>query len=234
MEGSVRSAGMDTRQHAPGQFAGQVGLVLQNPANQLSNMRYSIYEEVAFGLENLGLPRTEMPGRIEHALEITGLTGLEERSPFNLSGGQQQRLALASVLALEPPILLLDEPTAMLDPQGSKTVFEIVSNLAHEGATVIIASHSLEWIASEATSVIVLSEGKIVLNGSPEAVLSDPLLEETGIGRLRYTRAAEAARQISLWPAEKTLPVSLEKAVEGFRQTLAEMGKLEDGRAHSD
>ena len=138
MQGAVAVCGMDTRQHNPGQFAGRVGLVLQNPANQLSGMRYTVYEEVAFGLENLGVPRNEMPGRIEHALQQVGLVGLGERSPYTLSGGQQQRLALASILAMQPAVLVLDEPTAMLDPQGRRELWDLLDRLHAGGLTLLM------------------------------------------------------------------------------------------------
>jgi energy-coupling factor transporter ATP-binding protein EcfA2 len=218
MQGTVTVAGMDTQKYSPGQFAGQVGLVLQNPANQLSGKCYTVYEEVAFGLENIGIPRFEMSGRIERALKWVGLEDLENRSPYTLSGGQQQRLALASILALEPPILLLDEPTAMLDPHGSQAVFEIVQKLAHVGTTVIIVEHQLEWIARYADRVIALAHGEVLLNGSPGDVLASPLLLQSGIDWLRYTQAAQIGRKRGLWPADYALPVTLEQAGEGFRE----------------
>jgi energy-coupling factor transporter ATP-binding protein EcfA2 len=227
IQGTVTVHGMDTRLHSPGQFAGRVGLVLQNPANQLSGMRYTVYEEVAFGLENLGTPRAEMPTRIKHALQQVGLTELSDRSPYTLSGGQQQRLALASILALEPPVLLLDEPTAMLDPQGSQDVFEIVRKLAQAGVTVVIAEHRLEWITRYADRVIALEQGKVMLDGGPEDVLASPLLLQAGIGWLRYTQAAQLGLGRGLWPVGRSLPVTLEQATVGFKQAGASRPMLE-------
>jgi energy-coupling factor transporter ATP-binding protein EcfA2 len=221
MQGTATVLGMDTRQYAdhPGQFNGRVGLVLQNPANQLSGMRYTVFEEVAFGLENLGTPPSEMPGRIEHALEQVGLADLRDRSPYALSGGQQQRLALASILVLSPSVLLLDEPTAMLDPQGSQAVFEIVQTLVKQGTTVVIAEHRMEWMAQYADRVIALAEGEVILDGPPTDVLSSPLLKKVGIGWLRYTQAANLGLERGLWPAGRPLPVSLEQSVFGFTQS---------------
>jgi energy-coupling factor transporter ATP-binding protein EcfA2 len=216
MQGIVTVCGLDTQQHSPGQFAGLVGLVLQNPANQLSGMRYTVYEEVAFGLENLGVPRMEMPARIEHALEQVGLTDLRDRSPYTLSGGQQQRLALASVLVLEPAVLLLDEPTAMLDPLGSQEVFEVVQKLVRAGTTVVVAEHHLEWIARYADRVIALNKGQVLLDGVPGEVLTSPRLSQAGIGQLRYTQAAELGQSRGLWPTGRALPVTLEQATTGF------------------
>jgi energy-coupling factor transport system ATP-binding protein len=219
IQGTVTVCGMDTQQHSPGQFAGRVGLVLQNPINQFSGMRYTVYEEVAFGLENLGVPRGEMSARIENALEQVALADLRDRSPYTLSGGQQQRLALASVFVLEPEVLLLDEPTAMLDPQSSQEVFEVVQKLVQAGTTVVVAEHHLEWIARYADRVIALNQGQMLLDGAPGEVLTSPLLHETGIGRLRYTQAAELGQSRGLWPAERALPVTIEQAAAGFQQT---------------
>lgn len=218
MLGSVTINGMNTRNHTAGEFAGRVGLVLQNPANQLSEMRYTVFEEVAFGLENLGVSPSEMPERIEHVLRLTGLFELRDRFPFTLSGGQRQRLALASMLVLEPPVLLLDEPTAMLDPQGSKEVFHIIQTLTTKNTTVVITEHNLEWIAQTADRVIALNKGSIVLDGKPEFVLASPLLETFGIDYLRYTQAARESQIYGLWPSKRPLPVTLEQSVLGFNR----------------
>jgi energy-coupling factor transporter ATP-binding protein EcfA2 len=218
MQGVVRVNGIDTRQHTTGQLAGKVGLVLQNPANQLSHMRYTVYEEVAFGLENLGIPRSDMPARIEFALEQVGLSDLRDRSPYTLSGGQQQRLALASILVMHPPVLVLDEPTAMLDPGGGQEVFEILRQLVLAGSTVILAEHRLEWIARYASQVIALEQGKMILMGSPEEVMTSLHLLQNGTGWLRYTQAAQTGLAQKLWPPEQPLPVTLEQAVDGFQQ----------------
>jgi len=219
MQGAVSILGADTRQHAPAHFAGQVGLVLQNPANQLSGMRYTVFEEVAFGLENLGVAPNAMPARIRRALKLAGLEGLDDRSPYTLSGGQQQRLALASVLTLEPSVLILDEPTAMLDPQGSQEVFAVVQQLSRSGVTVIIAEHRLEWVAQYADRVIALARGEMLLDGTPQAVLSSPALIPAGIGWTRYTHAARLGQERNLWPAHLRLPVTLQQATSGFVRT---------------
>lgn len=234
MQGQVSVCGLDTRQHSPGHFAGRVGLVLQNPANQLSGLRYTVYDEVAFGLENLGLPRIEMPARIEQALQWVGLANLGERSPYSLSGGQLQRLALASILAMQPSVLILDEPVAMLDPQGSRAVFDIIQTLTQNGTTVLIAEHHLEWIGRFADRVIALANGEIVLDGAPQDVLASPRLPEIGVGWLRYTQAAWSGRTRSLWPVERPLPVTMEQAVMGFQPGRAPGSKQELADADSD
>lgn len=217
MLGTIRVAGRDMRQHTAGQLTGQVGLVLQNPANQLSNMRYTVYEEVAFGLENLGVPRSDMAARIDFALEQVGLINLRERSPYSLSGGQQQRLALASVLVMQPAVLILDEPTAMLDPRGCLEVFDILMQLALNGSTVILVEHRLEWIARSASQVIALASGEMLLSGPPEEVMTSPRLLQNGTGWLRYTQAAQMGLRHGVWPDTLALPVTLEQALDGFQ-----------------
>lgn len=234
MQGTVTVCAMDTRQHSPGQFAGQVGLVLQNPANQLSGLRYTVYEEVAFGLENLGVARAEMPSRIEHALQQVGLANLRERSPYTLSSGQQQRLALASILVLQPAVLLLDEPTAMLDPQGSQAVFEIVQTFVRAGATVMMVEHHLEWIGRYADRVLALADGEVILDGPPGEALVSPLLRQAGIGWLRYTQAAHWGRERGLWPVEHPLPATLEQAARGFQNSGSNLPRQEHSDADPD
>jgi energy-coupling factor transporter ATP-binding protein EcfA2 len=218
MQGQVRVGGLDSAKAAPGQFAGRVGLVLQNPANQFSGMRYSVYEEVAFGLENLGVPRQEMERRIEWALQQTGLSELAGRSPYALSGGQQQRLALAAVLALEAPVLVLDEPAAFLDPLGGRQVFELANQLAQAGTALLVTGQHLEWAAEYASRVLVLSEGELILDGAPQEVLVSARLEEAGCGWLRYTQAAYLGSKRGMWPVERALPASLQAAAAGFKQ----------------
>jgi energy-coupling factor transporter ATP-binding protein EcfA2 len=223
MDGFVQVAGLDTRAHSLGQMAGQVGLVLQNPANQLSGVRYTVYEEVAFGLENLGVPRAEMAQRIEQALNMVGISSLASRSPFTLSGGEQQRLALASILVMEPRILVLDEPTATLDPQGAVAFFQVLQRLRQMGTTVVLAENKLEWLGAYASHMIVLAQGEIILRGAPQNVLTSSRLLDCGVGWLRLTQAAQLGRERHLWPAEHTLPVTLEQAEAGFRDVSRQL-----------
>ena len=129
MDGSVQLAGLETRERPLAELVTQAGLVFQNPATQMSGVRDTVRGEVGFGLENLGVPRAEMHPRIDEALAITGTTDLAERHPRELSGGQQQRVALAAMLAMRPQLLVLDEPTAQLDPVGSRELFAALQRL---------------------------------------------------------------------------------------------------------
>ena len=213
--GQVQVAGRDLLHTPLAELAGEIGLVFANPFNQITGARFTVREELAFGLENLGCPREEMLPRIEEVLGVTGLRELADRSPYALSGGQQQRLAIASVMVMRPKVLVLDEPTSQLDPVGTREVFETLDNLTKSGMTVVLAEHKLEWIAVHADRVIVLSEGRIVMDGPPGGILAAAELEKYGLAPTRYTQAARLAVEQGLVSAERPLPVTLDEAV-GF------------------
>jgi energy-coupling factor transporter ATP-binding protein EcfA2 len=220
LSGRVHVVGLDTKDHPLEDIVLVSGLVFQNPFNQISGAKFTVYDEIAFGLENLGVPREDMPARIERAMALTGITAMAERSPYALSGGQQQRVALASMLVMEPQVLVLDEPTSQLDPLGSREVFAVIRELSREGMTVVMAEHKLEWVAQFADRVLVLAEGELVLSGPPAEVLTSPLLETYHIGQTRYTAVARRLQAENGWPAGQPLPVTLEDAEAGFRFAL--------------
>ena len=214
--GSVMAGTMNTTEHTISELAQQVGLVMQIPANQLSGVRYTGFEEVAFGLENLGVRRSEIIEKVTSVLEITGLSNLGDRSPYQLSGGQQQKLALAAVLAMSPSILVLDEPTTFLDPEGARQVFEILLDLKNQGKTIIIAEQRLEWIAEYGDRVLVLEDGELVLSGTPDEVLTNQEIKEVGLDWMPYTKSAELAKQRGLWQRERQLPSTFTATVSGL------------------
>jgi energy-coupling factor transporter ATP-binding protein EcfA2 len=220
LRGEVTVAGLDTRATGLDQLMERVGLVFQNPANQISGAKFTVYEEIAFGLENLGVPRPEMRRRVDEALALMGIEALASRSPYALSGGQQQRVALASILVMAPQVLVLDEPTSQLDPIGSREVFGAIHALSRQGMTVVMAEHKLEWVAAFASRVVVLAGGQVVMDGPPAQVLTAPELVTLGVGPTAYTAAARAAQSRKLWPEGAPLPITLEQAEMGFRQTL--------------
>jgi len=218
LSGSVRVAGRNTAATPLSEWVLSVGLVFQNPFNQISGTKFTVREEIAFGLENLGVPREAMLGRVEAAMATVGISALADRSPLALSGGQMQRVALASVLVMRPPVLILDEPTSQLDPIGSREVFAAIRALAADGeTTVLMIEHKLEWVAEFADRVIALSEGEVIADGRPAEVLTDERVIARGAGQTRYTLAARRARELGQWPAGRRLPVTLAEAVEGFK-----------------
>ena len=218
LSGGVEVAGVDVPASSLAKLAGHVGLVFANPFNQITGARFSVREEIAFGLENMGVPLDEMEARVEDILGFAGLRDLAERSPFALSGGQQQRLAIASVLVMRPPVIVLDEPTSQLDPIGSKEVFAVLRDLAAtDAATVVLAEQKLEWVAVFADRVLVLHEGRIVADGLPGDVLASADLTQYGLQPTRYTQVARAAQAAGFRADRHDLPVTLEEAVEFFR-----------------
>ena len=218
LTGAVKVAGSESSQSSLHEWVLNVGLAFQNPFNQISGAKYTVFEEIAFGLENIGVPREEMKQRVEDALKVTGISDLADRSPYSLSGGQQQRVALTSILVMQPKVLVLDEPTSQMDPIGTREVFGVIRTLAEKGMTVILVEHKVEWIANFADRVIALHEGQILLEGTPQEVLTSDLLTDKGFGLSRYTSVARRAKEMGLWK-QKQLPVTLDEAAVGFSLT---------------
>jgi energy-coupling factor transport system ATP-binding protein len=218
ISGSVEVAGMESSKSTLDEWVMNVGLAFQNPFNQISGAKYTVFEEIAFGLENTGVPREEIRPRVEEAMKLTDISNLADRSPYSLSGGQQQRVALTSILVMQPRLLVLDEPTSQMDPVGTREVFGVVRRMAGlvpGGMTVVMVEHKMEWIANFADRVIALKDGQILLEGKPGEVLTSDLLAENGFGISRYTSTAREAKKQGLWKREN-LPVTLDEAVEGF------------------
>ena len=213
--GRVEVAGNESSKSNLHEWVLNVGLAFQNPFNQISGAKYTVFEELAFGLENIGVPREEMIQRVNDAMKLTGISDLADRSPYSLSGGQQQRVALTSILVMQPKVLVLDEPTSQMDPIGTREVFGVIRTMADRGMTVILAEHKVEWIANFADRVVALHEGEIILDGKPGDVLTSDLLAGKGFGISRYTSVARKAKVMGLWKKDK-LPITLEEAVEGF------------------
>ncbi len=220
INGRVIVAGMDTLEHTVAELSTKVGLVFQEPENQLSGLALTVEEEVGFGLAMLGYPREEIKDRVREALEKVGLSGLEERSPFELSGGQQQRLAIATVLAMKPEIIVLDEPVSLLDPIGKREVFEAVKELKKTGSTLVIAEHEIEELAYIADRVIALNEGRIVMEGEVDQVLADVeglrkiTVEAPSVAQLTHILRERAGLEVNHYP------IRLEEAVKLYEEVL--------------
>lgn len=209
LEGEAVVANLKVDQSSIHELAQHVGLVFQNPENQLFAL--SVEKDVAFGLENLGMPRDEIRKRVDWALRMTGIEELQERPPHELSGGQQQRVAIASVLAMQPDVMVLDEPTSFLDPVGAQKIFDVIHQLNKElGITVILVEHRLDLAARYANHVIVMNEGKIVLDGAPREVLPSEEARLIGVGIPRATRLYQLLAENGLHLNE--IPVTSQEA----------------------
>jgi energy-coupling factor transport system ATP-binding protein len=226
LQGLLSILGKDTLESSLNDMVFDVGLVFHNPFNQISGAKLTVYEELAFGLENLGVPRQEMPPRLEEVMRLTGIQELVQRSPYSLSGGQQQRVAIASILVMQPRLLVLDEPTSQLDPIGTREVLQVIKDMSNRGMTVVLAEHKIEWIAEFADRVVTLVGGEILLDGTPAEVLSSPTLPENGVRVSRYTSAARQAVKEHLWPEDRRLPVTLDEAVQGFSSHSSQAERL--------
>lgn len=190
----------------------KVGMVFQNPFNQVTGSKLSVYEEIAFGLENFGIPRDEMKRRIDDSLELLDIAKYKDRAPFDLSGGQMQRMAIASIIAMQPEVIVLDEPTSQLDPQGSEEVFKAVAKLSQKGITVIMVEHKIEKIAAYSERVMLLDDGKLVDINTPQEIFSRDDLMEHGVSAPAYTRIC---KELGLKvPGTDYYPVTLEEARE--------------------
>ncbi|CZQ97643.1 abc transporter [Trichococcus palustris] len=179
--GTVTVAGLNVRNTDVSEVTAAAGLVFENPFSQITGSRFTVYEEIAFGLENMGLPRGEMIRRIEESLDLLDIRKVKDKNPFDLSGGQMQRVAIAGVVAMKPKILVFDEPTSQLDPQGSEEVFRVVENLTKEGITIIMAEQKMDKIAKYADRVLLMDDGKVIAYDTPAAIFSRDDLAEHGI-----------------------------------------------------
>lgn len=215
--GDVFVLDLEVAKHPPHELVRAVGTVLQDPEWQL--VTFTVEDELAFGLENLGVPAREIRQRVSSATRLLGLEDLLDRSPDELSGGQKQRVAIAACLAHSPPVLLLDEPLSELDPAGKDTVMEAIHSLNRDhGLTVLLVEHNLDLVIPYADRVVALANGKIVADGPPGEILRDrEVLRATG---LRTPQAMEVAALLpeTLRPARSPLsPEGLAKSLRTAR-----------------
>ncbi len=214
LKGSITVAGLDVTETPVSRMASIVGMVFQNPSSQLFML--TVERDVAFGPENLGVPRDEILRRIDWALNMLGISDLRFRAPHELSGGQQQRVAIAAILAMQPQIIVLDEPTAYLDPYTSLSIFNLLKDLNSKlGLTVILVEHKLELASSLADRIIVMDGGRIVVEGDPREVFMKDLsvcgVKPPSIPRLFLKLMNHGFRF-------KRIPLTVEEAAEIFRE----------------
>jgi len=196
LDGSVAQEGTSTKDLTVRGLGQRVGILFQNPITQMSGTSVTVYEEIAFGPRNLGLPVEQVAERIEWAADLVGIADLLPRDPLRVSGGQAQLVALAAVLALRPAVLVLDEPTSQLDPLGTRLVQGALSGLAGSGTAILMVEHKTDLLARLADEVAVLVGGRIVRSGPALEVLSDPELAGMGVeppSDVRLRRAANEA-----------------------------------------
>jgi energy-coupling factor transport system ATP-binding protein len=196
LDGRVLLDGRDVVGEPMHALAARIGVGFQNPTTQLSDVADTVFEEVAFGPMNLGRPRDELLARTWSALEALRIADLAERDPRRLSGGQQQLVAIAGLLAMRPQHLVLDEPTAQLDPAGSGLVADALAMLAAGGASILVVEHKTDLLARLCRRIVALDGGRIALDGPADEVLTDERLPALGVAEpsiVRLRRLAAAA-----------------------------------------
>lgn len=195
-------------------LAEKVGSVFSDPEAQLSQI--TVFDELAFGPSNLGIPKAEIFDRVKQILKLMDLDSMSSRSPFQLSGGEQQRVAIASVLSMNPDILVLDEPTSNLDPISTERIFDVISALnQQEGITVLLVEHEIELLARYASRIIVMDQGNVLLDGTAREVFAcKKVFEQIGIHIPQVTQISSIAKDTyKLW-ADQVDPLTLDEMFE--------------------
>ena len=221
--GSVTVCGMDARSTPVSELCRHVGLVFQNPFNQLSGAKDTVYDEVGYGLQNLGFPPEEIRTRVESVLRCFGIWEYRDRNPFDLSGGQLQRVAICSVLAMKPDVLILDEPTSQLDPEGSEEVFHTVDELTKMGITIIMIEQKIEKLAGYCDRVLLMHQGRVVDYDTPRKIFSREDLYDLGVNPPAYTRFARANALVF---EDGTLPVTHAETLERVKASGVDRATL--------
>lgn len=203
-EGRVVVDGLAVADTQMSDLAQKVGLLFQNPENQI--FMFSVERDIAFGLENLGVRRDEMRERVDRAMRLLGVTELAGRAPHELSDGQKQRVALAGVIAMHPKLVILDEPTSLLDPRTAMELVDLLGDLRREiGTTFVVVEHRLDLLVTVADRIVVMNEGTKVLDGRPRDVLFGEEAEGYGISVPAITRVQKLIAKDGLVSTDRML-----------------------------
>jgi len=216
--GKVEIFGENVQEISPQRLAAQIGFVFSDPEAQFTSM--TVEEELVFGLENIGLPLDEIKGRVDWVCEITMIGDLLDKPPYEISGGQKQRVAIASVLAMKPQIMILDEPTSMLDPLGKDFVFTILDNLKREtDLTLIVIEHNIEQVAPLSDMMVLMYDGNIMRSGPPAEFFENAeVLIEHGIQVPQVTSFFDRLKIEDIYQGK--LPVDIDDSVETIKPLL--------------
>ena len=217
LTGKIMLEDKELKDYSQKELVQKIGFVFQNPFTQISGVKDTVFDEIAYGLENLGLEKEEIISKVEKILKMLEIEKLRDRNPYDLSGGQKQRVALASIIAMDPDILVIDEPTSQLDPKGTEDIFKIINLMANEGKTIILVEHKLELIAEYAQNILVLDEGEIILSGKAEEVLNNKILLEKEIGMTQYSILAYELEKAGKVEFEE-IPITKEKTIELLKE----------------
>ncbi len=192
----------------------EVGFIFQNPFTQISGVKETVFEEIAMGLENLGIPRDDMIRRTVQIIRDLGIEDIMDKNPNSLSGGQKQRVAFASIIVMEPPIIVIDEPTSQLDPYGTDMIFEIIYKMKERGKTILLVEHKVDLLADYADEILVLNQGELVAEGPTREILTDDSLLNQGTA---IPEVALLGRELELDGMDlPEIPVTIQQAAGVF------------------
>lgn len=220
--GEVLIDGKDVCDWDPSDLAQKVGFVFQNPFTQISGVKETVFDEIAFGLENLGVEISVIKQKVQDIIKLLGIEYIQDKNPNELSGGQKQRVALASIIVMEPDILIFDEPTSQLDPQGTEEIFRVIDIMKKKGKTIILVEHKIELIAEYADYVIVLQDGQIKKQGRTEEVLSEEGTQDYGLGLTQYTLLDLEMRKHNMHT--ERIPITERDSVQVMKQWMELQG----------
>jgi energy-coupling factor transporter ATP-binding protein EcfA2 len=211
--GEVRVGGAVVKDSGMRELAQKVGFLFQNPENQI--FMFTVERDIAFGLENLGVQRSEMRTRVDEAMRLLDISDLALRAPHELSDGQKQRVALAGVLAMRPQLVILDEPTSLLDPKTAAELVGLVEKLRKDlGTTFVVVEHRLDLLVKVADRMVVMSDGRKVLEGTPEEVLYGDEAEGYGVAVPAVTRVQKMLTKDGVVASQDLMtPAELARAV---------------------
>jgi energy-coupling factor transport system ATP-binding protein len=201
-----------------------IGCVFDNPFTQISGIRDTVFEEIALGLENLGVDRPTMISRVEQVVEQLGIQALVRKNPNELSGGQRQKVAFASIVAMDAPVIVIDEPTSQLDPESSEAVFEIIAGLKKSGKSIVLAEHKIDLLAQYADTITVLHEGTVVMSGPTRDVFSSDDLKSFGVEPPEVMELGRRLREVGK-PLDR-LPLSRAEALESLSARIREASRV--------
>lgn len=218
ISGEVLVNGKNMQEEDIGSTAMDVGFVFQNPFTQISGIASTVYEELAYGLCNMGIEQSEIHRRVEEIMKLVKIESFRDRDPYQLSGGQQQRVALAAILVMGQDVLVIDEPTSQLDPQSTDDVFEIIKLMKQMGKTVVLVEHKMEQIAEYADHVVVMDDGEIVMEGTAQKIFADPRCEKYHTRLPQSTKIALELQKAGVDLLE--IPVTVDEAAQGLMRFM--------------
>lgn len=216
LEGNVWIEGKNVEEYELGDLAMKVGFVFQNPFTQISGIAKTVYEELAFGLENMGIEPGQIRKRVEDVMKLAKIEEFRDRNPYQLSGGQQQRIALAAILIMQQDILVIDEPTSQLDPQSTDDIFALIREMKNRGKTIVLVEHKMEQVAEYSDHLVIMEGGRIAAEGTPHEVIRSGACERLHTRVPQCTKIGTKLREQGI--ALRRVPITMGELLEDVRE----------------